>query len=442
MTTKKKQIQGGVKIMLGATIFVLVGLLAVSIPVAATLAILGLVLNFSYSFMPLHRAIGEIAWSTSTEFLLVAIPLFVLLGELLLRSGIAERMYRSMSYWLTWLPGGLMHSNIGASALFAATSGSSVATAATIGTLAEPLIKTHGYNERLFLGTLASGGTLGILIPPSINIIIYGALTDTSIPDLYMAGIIPGIALAVLFMVTVLIACLVRRDWDGSHDSVTWTQRIVGLVDLLPPFFIFFIVIGSIYLGWATPTESAALGVIAALVLAAGYRRLTFEMLRDAVEGAMRTTAMVMFIIIAAYFLNFVLAGIGLTSQLTDFIADLGLSKFSTLMAVILFYVILGFFMETLTLMITTIPIIAPIVIAQGYDPVWFGILLMILIETALVTPPIGLNLYVVQGIRKGGPITDVIVGAIPFVGAMFLMIVLLVAFPDIALFLPNAAGK
>ena len=426
--------------MLITTILVLVILLALSIPVAATLAILGMTLNGAYSFMPLHRGIGEIAWGTTTEFLLVAIPLFILLGELLLRTGIAERMYRSMSYWLNWLPGGLMHSNVGASALFAATSGSSVATAATIGTLAEPQIREQGYNERLFLGTLASGGTLGILIPPSINIIIYGALTDTSIPKLYLAGIVPGIVLAGLFMLTVFIACMARPSWGGKAESVSWEQRIRGLPGLLPPLFIFGVVIGSIYLGWATPTESAALGVIAALVLAAVNRRLKWAMLRDAFEGAMRTTAMVMLIIIAAYFLNFVLAGIGLTTQLTEFIAGLGLSAFATLMIVILFYVILGFFMETLTLMITTIPIIAPIVIAQGYDPVWFGILLMILIETALVTPPIGLNLYVVQGIRKGGPINDVIIGSIPFVIAMFVMIALLVAFPNIALFVPAIA--
>jgi len=182
--------------------------------------------------------------------------------------------------------------------------------------------------------------------------------------------------------------------------------------------------------------------VIAALILAAFYGQLSLHMMRGVFEGTMRTTAMVMFIIIAAYFLNFVLAGIGLTAQLTEFIAGLGLSKFSTLMIVILFYVILGFFMETLTLMITTIPIIAPIVIALGYDPVWFGIVLMILIETALVTPPIGLNLYVVQGIRKGGSINDVIIGVIPFVIAMFVMITLLVAFPDIALFLPEVASN
>lgn len=427
--------------MLVTTLILLAAFLALSIPVAATLALLGFTLDLGFSFLPLHRAIGEIAWSTSTEFLLVAIPLFILLGEILLRTGIAERMYQSLSHWLTWLPGGLMHSNIGASALFAATSGSSVATAATIGTLAEPQIKRKKYNEKLFLGTLASGGTLGILIPPSINIIIYGALTDTSIPKLYLAGILPGIALAGLFMLTVFLTCMVKPEWGGEKETVSWSLRFSSLIDLLPPIFIFSVVIGSIYLGWATPTESAALGVIAALLLAALYKRISLSMLRDVFEGTMRTTAMVMFIIIAAYFLNFVLAGIGLTQQLTGFISDLGLSPYATLGIVILFYVILGFFMETLTLMITTIPIIAPIVIAAGFDPIWFGILLMILIETALVTPPIGLNLYVVQGIRKGGSINDVILGAVPFVIAMFVMIALLVAIPEIALYVPTIAG-
>lgn len=424
--------------MLTVTLVVLVVLLAASIPVAATLAILGFGLEAGFAFLPLYKALGEIAWGASTEFLLVAIPLFIMLGEILLRTGIADRMYRALSYWLTWLPGGLMHSNVGASALFAATSGSSVATAATIGTLAEPQIHRQGYNERLFLGTLASGGTLGILIPPSINIIIYGALTDTSIPKLYLAGIIPGLMLAALFMLTVLIACAVRPDLDGRRDSVPWSTRARALVDLIPPTLIFAIVIGSIYLGWATPTESAALGVLTALALAAAYGRLNAAMLKEVFEGTMRTTAMVMFIIIGAYFLNFILAGIGLTRQLTDFIGGLGLSPLATLLIVIAFYIVLGFFMETLTLMITTIPIVAPIVFTLGYDPVWFGIVLMILIETALVTPPIGLNLYVVQGIRRGGTINDVVIGVIPFVLAMLVMIVFLVALPDIALFLPG----
>ena len=198
---------------------------------------------------------GEIAWGTSNNFLLVAIPFFVLLGEILLRSGMAERMYNALVLWMPWLPGGLMHSNIAACAMFAATSGSSVATAATIGTVALGEIEKRGYSERLFLGTIAAGGTLGILIPPSINMIVYGVLTETSIPKLYLAGFIPGLVLASLFSLTVLIICIVRPQLGGRRTSATWEQRLAALPDLLPPLIIFLAVIGSIYAGWATATE-------------------------------------------------------------------------------------------------------------------------------------------------------------------------------------------
>ena len=207
---------------------------------------------------------GEIAWGTSNNFLLVAIPFFVLLGEILLRSGMAERMYNALVLWVPWLPGGLMHSNIAACAMFAATSGSSVATAATIGTVALGEIEKRGYSERLFLGTIAAGGTLGILIPPSINMIVYGVLTDTSIPKLYLAGFIPGLVLAGLFSLTVLIICLIRPQLGGKPTSATWSAAHPRAARSLPPLVIFLAVIGSIYAGWATATESAALGVIAA----------------------------------------------------------------------------------------------------------------------------------------------------------------------------------
>ncbi len=406
-----------------------------SVPVAAALGLLGLSLDTLYSSFPLYKAAGDILWSASNDFILVAIPLFILLGELMLRSGIAERMYGAMSHWLSWLPGGLMHSNIGASALFAATSGSSVATAATIGTVAEPQIAVHGYNKPLFLGTLAVGGTLGILIPPSINMIIYGVLTDTSIPKLYLAGIVPGLMLASLFILTVMFACMWKPSWGGVKNSSTWAQKISSLKHLLPPLFIFAVVIFSIYLGWATATESAALGVVCALIVAFLNGSFSIAMLMSALEGTMRTTSMVMLIILGAYFLNFILAGIGLTAQLTNFIAGLGLTPLETLLAIVAFYVILGFFMETLTLMVTTVPIIAPIIFQAGYDPVWFGILLMLLIETALITPPIGLNLYVIQGIRKdNGSLNDVIIGSLPFVLVLFLMIALVIIFPGIVI--------
>lgn len=424
--------------MLGVTLLVLVGLLALAVPIAAALGVLGLTLDQLYGRGYLWLALGENMWQSSIEFLLVAIPMFVLLGEILLRAGIAERMYNALAQWLSWLPGGLMHSNIGSCTMFAATSGSSVATAATIGTVAIPEINKRGYNERLFLGTLAAGGTLGILIPPSINLIVYGLLTDTSIPALYLGGFIPGFLLAVLFMVTVIIFCLIFPAWGGQKIETEWGKRIDGLWDLIPPLIIFGAVVGSIYAGVATPTEAASLGVTAALVLAAWYRKLSFKMLRDAIEGTMKTTAMVMLIILAALFLNFVLGFIGLTQALAAFIESLGLTPFQTLLAVIAFYLILGCFMETLSMLITTAPIITPIIIGLGYDPVWFGILLMVMLETALITPPIGVNLYVVQGVRGRGSMNDVMIGIIPFVFTMFVMIALLVAFPQIALWLPE----
>ncbi len=428
--------------MLWVTLLILLGLLAIAVPVAAGLGFLGLSLSAIYSKLPLTLAIGEMTWATSNNFLLVAIPFFVLLGEILLRSGMAERMYNALVLWIPWLPGGLMHSNIAACAMFAATSGSSVATAATIGTVAMGEIEKHGYSERLFLGTIAAGGTLGILIPPSINMIVYGVLTDTSIPKLYLAGVIPGLVLASLFSLTVLIYCTIWPELGGRPTKTTWAARIAALPDLLPPLVIFLSVIGSIYAGFATATESAALGVIAALGVAAWNRRLTITMLKTAFEGTMRTTAMIMAILIAAYFLNFVITSIGLTGQVNRFITDLTLTPTQLLIGVIIFYVILGMFMETLSMMVATVPIITPVMVKAGFDPIWFGIIIVILMETAMITPPVGINLYVVQGLRKRGRINDVIMGSLPFVFTMMLMIILLSIWPRIALWLPSIAAN
>jgi C4-dicarboxylate transporter, DctM subunit len=423
-------------------LLLLLGLLALSLPVAAVLGAVGLALDQLYSFLPLRLALGELAWGTTTDVILVAIPLFVLLGEILLRAGIAERMYGAMSHWLSWLPGGLMHSNIGACTLFAAVCGSSVATAATIGTVAVEQIERQRYNPRFFLGTIAAGGTLGILIPPSINMIVYGVLTDTSIPQLYLAGFLPGLVLALLFMMTVLIGCALRPAWGGVPFATGWPQRWRSLPDLLPPLLIFALVIGSIYAGFATPTEAASLGVIAALALAAWRRRLTWPMLRATIEGTMRTSAMIMAILMAAYFLNFVLTSVGLTGQVNAMVTGLGLSPMQTLLAVVGFYVVLGMFMETLTMMVATVPIITPLIIGQGFDPVWFGVLIMLLIETAMITPPVGINLFVVQGVRGRGQLHAVMLGAAPFVLSLLVMAGLLILFPQIALWLPQALAR
>jgi len=424
--------------MLASALVMLIVLLAISVPIAAAMGVLGLALNQFYSSMPLYLAMGEILWNSSSEYILIAIPLFVMLGEILLRSGIAERVYAAIAQWLSWLPGGLMQANIGTCAMFAATSGSSVATAATVGVAALPQIKRRGYDERLFLGTLAAGGTLGILIPPSINFILYGLLTNTSVPRLYLAGMIPGLLLAGLFMAYVLVSCLVRPSKGGTPIETSWRQRLHALKDLVAPLFIFLVVVGSIYAGWATPTEAASLGVLAALLLAAFERTLNLAMMRAVLEGTMRTTAMIMLIILAAQFLNFVLASIGFTDGMGKLIEGLGLGKVGTLLLIVVFYLILGCFMETISMMILTTPFIFPIVTGMGWDPIWWGVVLTVLIEAALVTPPVGLNLYVVQGMRERGPIADVIWGALPFVGAMMFLIALLMAFPDVALGLPK----
>lgn len=422
-------------------LFILLALLLLSIPVGATMGILGLIMGKLFSPFPLHAALGEVAWTGSTDFVLFAIPLFILLGQILLRSGIAEGTYRAADKWLSWLPGGLMHANIFASALFAATSGSSVATAATIGTLALPQAKKYGYNEALFAGSIAAGGTLGILIPPSINMIVYGVLTNTSIPRLFVAGIVPGVILAALFMLAIFIICLLRPDWGGRKHLklVSWEERVKSLKDILPTLVVFLVVVGSIYAGFATPTEAAAMGVIAALVLAWMRKRLSLKMLRESIEGTLSATGMITFILLAATFLNFVLVSLGLTDALRNFIYNLGLSPFQTLLMIVVVYIIMGFFIETLSMMVLTIPVVFPIIVGLGYDPIWFGVLLIVLIEMALITPPVGLNLYVVQGIRGEGTISEVIWGSVPFVVMMLVMIVILIKFPGIALIL---AGK
>ncbi|MBL4727662.1 MAG: TRAP transporter large permease [Rhizobiaceae bacterium] len=417
----------------------LLALIASAVPVASVLGILSLALDEIFTRGRRSLMLGDFVWEQSIEYILVAIPMFILLGEIMLRSGMAQRMYNAVAQWLSWLPGGLMHANIGSSAIFAATSGSSVATAATIGCVAYPEIEKRGYNERLFLGSLAAGGTLGILIPPSINLIIYGLLTDSSVPELYLAGIFPGLILAVLFMAMIVIAVLRKPEWGGEKMESNWAERFRVLPDLLPPMLLFLVVVGSIYAGVATPTEAASIGVIFSLMIAAWNRALSVKMLLEAFEGTMRSSATIMLIILAAVFLNFVLGFMGVTQALLGAIEDLGWTPMQTMLAIIGFYLILGMFMETLSMMLTTIPVVFPIVVHMGFDPIWFGIMITVLMEAALITPPIGINLYVVHGVRtRGGKFNDMSIGVIPFLIAMLLLIALLLAVPDVAIWLPN----
>jgi len=424
--------------MLLFSLLLLCALVLLSLPVASALGILAFSLSEFFAFFPLDKAIGEVSWTASTEFVLVAVPMFILMGELLLRSGMAEDMYRALDTWVGGVPGGLMHTNIAACAFFAATSGSSVATAATVGTVSLPNLKRYRYNEPLFLGTIAAGGTLGILIPPSINMILYAVLAEESVSELYLAAFTPGIVLALLFSMLVLVACLMRPHWGGERRRSSWGDRLGTLPALVPPFALFLLVVGSIYAGVATPTEASALGVVGALLFALSRGALRWSVLRDCFEGTARTTCMVMLIVIAAFFLNFVMSSIGLINAVTELVTGLNWSPIGVMLAIIGFYLVLGCFMETLSLMIATTPIVVPIIKAIGFDPIWFGVVYMILLEVALITPPVGVNLFVVQSVRGGGSLRDVIVGATPFVFVMIGMIGLLLAFPQIATYLPS----
>ncbi|MBN8189410.1 MAG: TRAP transporter large permease [Salipiger thiooxidans] len=417
----------------------LLGLMALSIPVGIVLFILGIGVGEFFSAFPLLRGLGQVVWSSSSSSTLIAIPLFVLLGEILVRGGVAARTYGALDKWLSWLPGGLIHANIATATMFSATSGSSVATAATVATVAMPQADRLNYDPKLFSGAIAAGGTLGILIPPSINLIVYGFLTETSIPQLFSAGLLPGLLMALAFVVITALICKARPALGGPSRSFGWSERLGSLVQLVPIVILFVVVIGSIYAGWATPTESAAIGVvIAALIAVTLGTGLGLATIGEALQGTIRISAMIMLVITGAYFLNFAMTSAGLGRQLTAMLENTGLPPLGTLLLVVLLYLVLGFFIETLSLMVATIPIIVPIIAGLGYDKVWFGVLMIVLIEMALITPPVGLNLFVVQSARTKGSMNDVILGVIPYVLVMLCMVALLIAAPGLALWLPS----
>ncbi len=417
----------------------LLALLTLSIPVGIVLFLLGFGIDAFFSPFPLIKGLGNLVWSTSNNATLIAIPFFVLLGEILVRSGIAAKTYAALDRWVSWLPGGLVHANVATSTMFSAISGSSVATAATVATVAMPQAEKLGYDAKLFSGAIAAGGTLGIMIPPSINLIVYGFLTQSSIPQLFLAGLLPGLLLALGFMMMTVIICMIRPELGGMRRVFPLGEMIRALVQLVPIIILFGAIVGTIYKGWATPTEAAAVGVAGAILIAAYFGGVSLQMISDSVVGTIKITSMIMLVVIGASFLNFTLASAGLGVELKSILDGLGLSPLMTILVVVCIYIVLGFFIETLSLMVVTIPIIVPLIVEQGFDVVWFGILMIVLIEMALISPPVGLNLYVVQGARKSGKMSEVMLGTIPFVIVMLIMVAALITFPDIALFLPSS---
>ncbi len=415
---------------------VMLALMLIGLPIAAVMAATGVVGGVLAFGWPLVDSMGPVMWGVMNENLLTAIPLFILLGEIMLRSGMADRMYGALSLWLERLPGGLLHTNIGCSALFAATSGSSVATAATIGTVATPALEARGYDRARSLGSIAAGGTLGILIPPSVNLLIYGSLSETSIGRLFVAGIVPGVLLTLCFMAWIAFAS--RDEAPRELPRATRAQKLTALVALLPPTLVFLVVMGSIYLGIATPTESAALGVVAALLLAAMNGSLSVAFFERCFVQTARTTGMVLLIVLCAFLLNLTLSLTGAAQAVTAWVTSLGIGPTALLLLLIVFYVLLGMVMDVLSMMVLTIPIAVPVVVAAGIDPVWFGVFVILMCELGMVTPPVGMNLYVVQGVRTdGGPFGDVVRGAFPFVLIMVAFVLLLMAVPELVTWLP-----
>ena len=472
--------------------------------VAAALGCLSLIIMHFFSDRPLWFVMADKAWGVNTNFILVAVPLFVLMGELMNRSGIGERMYAVISRWIWFLPGGLIHTNIVSCAIFSACSGSSVATSATISRASLPSFRQRDYSERMVIGSLAAGGTLGILIPPSISLIIYGVVVDESIGRLYMAGLFPGLLLALSFMVMIGVAALVWRGmaprehgesfstWEG------WRLRLLGTLQILPIVALVALVLGVIYSGVATPSEAAAFGVSGAFVLTVllnsnevltpllgGVLRRTglillftsstrttlrearmpsrqmvkalvrrnVRIVMDSVISTVRTTGMIFLILLAALTLSFAFARLGISQQAAEIISGLALNDWQLVLALVLFYLVLGTFMESFAMMVTTVPVLLPALQQAGVDLVWFGVIVVLLVEAALISPPEGINLYVLHGVRQDvdreqaeraneavrqTTIKDVWIGVLPFMACMAATTGLVLAVPQIALWLPD----
>jgi len=384
--------------------------------------------------------VGSIAWSNATSFSFIALPLFVFMSGILLHSGIGKGLFTAVARWVGFLPGGLAVASIFSCAIFAAVSGSSVATAATIGMIAIPEMERRGYARPLIIGSLAAGGTLGILIPPSIPMIIYGVMTETSVGHLYMAGIIPGVVLAVMFALYVIGYAMI---WPESaprvaEDRGSFRSKLRSFREVAPVAILIFVVLGSMYLGIVTPTEAAALGSVVSLVLARWYGNLTWKTLNQAFQETVRTTSMVMLIIIFAAIFSHVIALIGAPKALLGSVLALGLPKWALFTVIFSFLLVIAYALEELSVMIILLPILFPLITGLGFDPVWFGVIMVVWLEIGFITPPVGLNLFVIQGLMPGTGAREVTVGTTPYVVLMIVLVAILFAFPDLALWLPG----
>lgn len=377
-------------------------------------------------------------WNTTNSWALSALPLFILMGEILYRTAISTKLMNGLVPWLGRLPGRLYHINVVACSLFAAVSGSSAATTATVGKITLNELKRRGYHKDLAIGSLAGAGTLGFLIPPSLIMIIYGILSDTSIGQLFIAGVIPGLFLGGMYSVYIIIRALARPDLVPAQDeSFTTREKLAALKELLPVFGLILAVLGGIYAGLTTPTEAAAIGVAGSIILAAAFRNLTRANFMEALLAAVKTSAMICFIIAGAAFLSQVVGFIGIARAISAYITGLELSPYMLIFVCGLMYLVLGMILDGISIVVMTLPIVLPIVLNAGFDPLWFGIFLVLMVELSQITPPVGFSIFVIQHISKED-VPTILKATFPFFVIMVLMVVIVTLFPDMVFFLPE----
>jgi len=391
-----------------------------------------------FTTRPVGDAMATTIWGTSSSWTLTALPLFVWMGEILFRTKLSENLFKGLAPWMSRLPGGLIHVNVVGCALFAAISGSSAATVATVGKMSIPELRKRNYPEKLLLGSLAGSGTLGLLIPPSIILIIYGVTVQESIAKLFIAGIIPGIMMAIIFMLYVIIWSIInKKEMPTSSEIFSFDDKIKGLKQLLPVILLIVAVIGSIYMGIATATEAASFGVVGALFLSFFQKTLTKETFKLSLLGATKTSCMIAFILAGSSFLSLAMGFTGLPRNLAIWIQEMNLSPYVLIFVLTIFYIILGMFLDGISAVVLTMAIIEPMIRQAGFDMIWFGIFLVVVVEMAQITPPVGFNLFVLQGMA-GKDMGYIAKSAFPLFLLMILAVIFIIVFPEIALWLPQ----
>lgn len=419
-------------------LFVLFALLGSSVWIGLALMGVAWVGMELFTSRPAGDAMITTIWTGASSWTLTALPLFIWMGEILYRTRLSEDMFRGLAPWLRWLPGGLLHTNIAGCTIFAAVSGSSAATLTTVGKMSIPELRQRGYPEYMIIGTLAGAATLGLMIPPSLTLIVYGVTINESITKLFMAGILPGLVLAGLFMTYIIAWHYVKKDQRPEPEpDMSLPRRIHESRFLIPVLLLVFAVIGSMYFGWATATEAAAVGVVGALALALAQGSLSWQTFGASLMGATRTSAMIALILMGASFLSLAMGFTGLPRSLAAWIDSMHLSPLVLIVALTIFYIVLGMFLDGISSVVLTMAIVEPMIRQAGIDVIWFGIFIVVVVEMAQVTPPIGFNLFVLQGMTEH-EISYIAKTAIPMVLLMVLMVVILVVWPELATWLPD----